>query len=156
MQYNQPDLLTDELLKENVIPRKKLLPLWIRIFAWIFLVTGAFVPIVLVLGLLGNDVQLALYGLETVEPFSSIGLIISTLFMIKAVTAFGLLTGKDWAIKIGLADAIAGIAICTFLMFYPVVNSNATFSLRLELVALIPYLLKLLKIKAQWEMAVGI
>jgi hypothetical protein len=156
MQDNQPDLLTDELIKENVIPRKKLLPLWIKIFAWIFLVIGAFVPVVLVLGLLGNNVQLALYGLETVEPFSSIGLIISTLFIIKAFTAFGLLTGKDWAIKIGLADAIAGIVLCTLLMLYPIVNSNVAFMLRLELVALIPYLFKLLKIKAPWETTAGI
>ena len=36
-------------------------------------------------------------------------------------------------------------------MLYPIINSEANFSLRLELVALIPYLLKLMKIKTEWE-----
>src|SRR5215217_1416077 len=147
MQENQTDLLTDELLQYNAIPRKKLLPLWIKIFTWIFLVISAFVPIVSVLGLMGYSTQLALYGLETNEPFSSIGIIITTVFIIKGITAFGLLKEKDWAVQIGIVDAIIGIIICTLVMLYPIINSDAKFSLRLELVALIPYLLKLLKIK---------
>lgn len=151
MQQNQTDLLTDDLILENRIPRKKMLPLWIKIFTWIFLVISAFVPIVLILGLLGYNAQLSIYGLETDEPFSLIGIIITALFIIKGITAFGLLKEKDWAIKIGIADAIIGIAVCTFVTLYPLINSDAKFSGRLELVALIPYLLKLLKIKTQWE-----
>ena len=156
MQENQTDLLTDELNLENGIPRKKLLPLWIKIFTWIFLVISAFAPIVLILGVMGYKVQLALYGLETDEAFSSTGIIITAIFIIKGIVAFGLLKEKDWAIKIGIADAIIGIAICTLMMLYPIINSDAKFSLRLELVALIPYLLKLLKIKIQWETFVKI
>src|SRR3954463_2669454 len=156
MQESQTDFLTDELVQHNAIPRKKLLPLWIKIFAWIFLVLSAFVPIVLVLRLTGYNAQLALYGLETNEPFSSLGIIIATVFAIKGVAAFGLLKEKDWAIKIGIVDATIGITICTLVMLYPIINSDAKFSLRLELVALIPYLLKLMKIKNQWETFVRI
>jgi hypothetical protein len=156
MQESQTDFLTDELVQHNAIPRKKLLPLWIKIFAWIFLVLTAFVPIVFVLRLTGYNAQLALYGLETNEPFSSLGIIIATVFVIKGVAAFGLLKEKDWAIKIGIVDATIGIAICTLVMLYPIINSDAKFSLRLELVALIPYLLKLMKIKNQWETFVRI
>jgi hypothetical protein len=156
MQESQTDFLTDELVQHNTIPRKKLLPLWIKIFAWIFLVLGAFVPIVLVLRLTGYNAQLALYGLETNEPFSSLGIIIATVFAIKGVAAFGLLKEKDWAIKIGIVDATIGITICTLVMLYPIINSDAKFSLRLELVALIPYLLRLMKIKNQWETFVRI
>ena len=151
MQENQIVVLTDELLQENGTPRKKMLPLWIKIFTWIFLIFSAFVPIVFVLGLLGYNAELALYGLETNEVFSPIGIIIATVFVIKGITAFGLLKEEDWAIKIGIVDAIIGIVICTLVMLYPIVNSNAKFSLRIELIALIPYLLKLLKIKTQWE-----
>ena len=42
MQENQTDLLTDELIQENGIPRKKMLPVWIKIFTWIFLVISVF------------------------------------------------------------------------------------------------------------------
>ncbi len=156
MQENQPDLLTNELIQENGIPRKKMLPLWIKIFTWIFLVISAFAPIVFVLGLLGYNAQLALYGLETNEPLSSIGILITTIFIIKGITAFGLLKEKDWAIKVGIVDAIIGIIICTLVMLYPIINSDAKFSLRLELAALFPYLIKLFKIKTQWETFVKI
>ena len=142
-------MLTHELIQYNAIPRKKLLPLWIKIFTWIFLVMSAFVPIDL--GLIGYNAQLALYGLETEEPFSSTGIIIISVFIIKGITAFGFLKEKDWAIKIAIVDAIIGIVLCMLIMLYPIINSDATFSLRLELVALIPYLLKLLKIKTPWE-----
>ena len=151
MQENQTDLLTDELMQTTGVSRKKLLPLWIKIFTWIFLIISAFVPIVFVLGLMGYSAQLGLYGLETNEPLSSIGIIITVIFIVKGITAFGLLKEKDWAIKIGIVDATIGIAMCTFVMLYPIINSDTKFSLRLELVALIPYLLKLLKIKTQWE-----
>jgi hypothetical protein len=156
MQENLTDLLTDELIQENGIPRKRILPLWIKIFMWIFLIIGAFAPIIFVLGLTGFNAQLALYGLETNEPLSLLGIIITALFIIKGITAFSLLKEKDWAIKIGILDAILGILICTLLMLYPIINSDFKFSLRLELVALIPYLLKLLKIKTQWETFVKI
>ena len=156
MQENQTDLLTDELVQENGIPRKRMLPLWIKIFTWIFLIISAFAPIVFVIGLMGFNAQLALYGLETNEPLSLTGIIITALFIIKGITAFGLLKEKDWAIKIGIVDAILGIVICTLVMLYPIINSDFKFSLRLELVALIPYLLTLLKIKTQWETFVKI
>ena len=156
MQENQIDLLTDELIQINGIPRKKLLPLWIKVFTWIFLVFSAFVPIIIILGILGYRAQLALYGLETNEPFSFIGIAITLLFIIKGITSFGLLKEKGWAIKTGIVDAIIGITICSFIMLYPIINSEATFSLRPELIALIPYLLKFLKIKTEWKNFVAI
>lgn len=151
MPGNQTDLLTDEILELNLIPRKKLLPLWIKIFAWIFLIFSAFAPVMIVFGILGYRTQLALYGLETNQPLSVIGITIISLFIIKGITAFGLLKEKYWAIKLGIVDAIIGITICTAMMFYPIINSEAAFSLRLELIALIPYLLKFQKIKNEWE-----
>ena len=156
MQETQTDLLADQLIQVNGMPRKKMLPLWIKIFSWIFLIISAFVPIVFILGIMGYNVQLAVYGLETNEAFSKIGITILAIFIIKGITAFGLLKEKDWAIKAGIVDAIIGIIICTFLMLYPIINSDAKFSLRLELVALIPYLIKLLKIKTEWEIFVKI
>ena len=151
MQDNQTDLLIDEQIHLNGASRKKLLPIWIKVFMWFFLITGTIMPVVFLIGVFGHNAELSFYGLETNEPFSAIGILITSVFVIKGVTAFGLLKETDWAIKIGIADAIIGITICTISMIYPFINAEFKFALRLELIALIPYLLTFLKIKTEWE-----
>ena len=55
--------------------RRDLIPLWIKVFIWIFLVFGCFVPVGIVLGFLGLSFDLSLYGLETTQPFTVTGII---------------------------------------------------------------------------------
>ena len=97
--------------------------------------------------------EINLYGFETSEPISVIGISMTLIFLFKALTAYSLLREKNWAITLGITDAIIGLALCSFAMLYPLLNSNSgvSFTFRLELVLLIPYLLKLLKIKPDWE-----
>lgn len=147
---NQQDLIADEINIEQV-RRIQLIPLWIKIFAWIFLVFGAFAVIVFAIGIMGGSASLSLYGLSTNEPLSIIGIFITACFMLKGIVAFGLIKEKDWAIKLGIADAIIGIAACAFTIIYPFFLNEIQFTFRLELIALIPYLVKLLRIKTQWE-----
>ncbi len=64
----------------------------------------------------------------------------------------GLLRQQDWAVKLGIADALLGIGVCTAVMLYQIFNAYP-FDLRLELAALIPYLVSLLKIKDGWQLA---
>ena len=76
------------------------------------------------------------------------------LFLLKAIVAYGLWTEQDWAINIGILDTIIGILVCSFVMFiYPLINSASVFfqNIRLELLLLIPFLLKLLKIRVEWS-----
>jgi len=61
----QEQLLLEPLLNENKVRRRNLLPLWMKVFVWIFMVMGAIAPICLLASLSGGSVQLALYGLET-------------------------------------------------------------------------------------------
>lgn len=150
--------MTNEILDEplnNLNGRRRdLLPLWIKIFLWIFMITGIIVPVGIVIGLLGMEMNLSLYGMETVEPLSLIGLFISLLFAIKGLVSFGLWTGKDWALNLAIVDAVLGIGICIAVMFilpFAAENSGFKFTLRLELVALIPYLVKMHKLKPEWE-----
>ena len=150
MENNSADFLTDSFINEGRIPRKKLLPLWIKIFAWIFLIIGLLMPIILVLGIIMHSFATALYGIGSNTLYSSAGIFIVVLFMFKAVTAFGLLKQKDWAIKVGITDAIMGIIICLGVMFYEI-TQHTQFMFRLELIALIPYLLKLKNVKHNWE-----
>lgn len=146
------DLLLETLVAESK-RRRALLPAWIKVFTWIFMIMGAFVPIVFLMGLFGSNAQLALYGLETNNPLSPLGLFIAMLFLLKGFTALSLWTEKDWAVKLGIAEAILGIAICCAVMFLiPILNQDSgfRFNFRLELALLIPYLLKLQKIKSSW------
>lgn len=149
----QDDILTLDALQINPKKRKELLPLWIKIFTWIFLAFGLIAPVGLIFGLLGYSFQISLYGLQTDEPLSLIGICLIILFLLKGIIAFGLLREKDWAVTSAITDAIAGIAICIFVMIYPAImpTTGVSMNLRLELVALIPYLLKMKKIKPEWE-----
>jgi|SRR5664279_1273731 len=153
LQNKEEDLLTDIVQQLTAVKRKKLLPWWIKVFMWIFLVFGIFAPVGIIFALLGYGFQLGLYGLDTNQPLSIIGISVILLFLIKGVTSYGLLKETDWAIAIGIIDAIIGMAICVAMMLIPflVPGSNLKFSFRLELLFLIPYLVRLLKIKSAWE-----
>jgi hypothetical protein len=69
------------------------------------------------------------------------------------MVAYSLWTEKNRAISLGIVDALVGIVICLYSMaIAPFVNNqpNFIFNFRLELVALIPYLIKLRKIRPHW------
>ncbi len=155
METNSPDVLTDLFLNETIIPRKQLLPVWIKIFGWFFLIAGITTPVFITLGLITHSYGGTIYGIEADSIYSVEGVAIALIFLYKGIVAFGLLKQKDWAILTGIADAVLGIVICCAVMIYSVIYSYG-FSFRLELAALIPYLLKLMKIKSQWETSSGL
>ncbi len=133
--------------------RRDLLPRWIRVCVWIFLVLGLLAPIALLLGLFGFHFDLALYGLETNEPLSSLGLLLIFLFGFKGIVAFGLWKERTWAVSLAMLDAILGIVLCAIVMLYPEVFERVvapSFNFRLELLLLIPYLLKMNAIRRTW------
>jgi len=155
---NQTDLLTDDVLQLNLKERKELLPWWVKIFSWMFIVFGAFVPVGILFGILRDNFLLSLYGLSTNEPFSWMGLFISLLYLEKGITGFGLIFERDWAVILAIFDALLGIGVCALMLVLPFFmnrGSGFEFSFRLELVFLIPYLLKMQSIKNEWETAAG-
>lgn len=149
---DEPEILDSNLASEKVTTRRQLLPWWIKVFVWIFMIFGVLVPLGLISGILGFPLQLALYGLETTEPLSMTGLVVTGLFLFKGIVAFALWMEKEWAVTAGQADAIIGIAVCIFVMlFYPFINGHVfKLNIRLELILLIPYLIKLNRIKSVW------
>ena len=147
---SQQDLLTEDFLNENLLKRSALIPTWMKVFSWIFIVLAAIAPLVFIAGLLGFTSEISLYGLESSSSTSVTGICLIILFVVKGITAFGLIKEKDWAIKSGIADAITGMAICLGVMIYQAVYFSSL-SFRLELVALIPYFIKLRAIKNPWE-----
>lgn len=158
MEQSQPDLLTESFLQLNTTKRKELLPWWVKTFCWIFLIFGVIALPAIIFGILGYKFQLNIYGLETSEPMSLIGISIGAIFLFKGITAYSLLAQKKWAIIFGVVDSITGIAICTILVLYSFLNpgSHQNFGFRIEILLLIPYLIKMIKIKSLWENSINI
>jgi hypothetical protein len=70
----------------------------------------------------------------------------------KGFAAYSLWFEKANAISIGKIDAVLGVVICIVSMFVlPFVTSDGHFSLRLEIILLIPYYRKLDKIEYEWD-----
>ena len=137
---------------ESLLPRKrrKLIPIWIKVFIWIFMLLGAFVPVnILTFGLSAGS--WSLYGLEAEGALSIRGMMVCLLFLFKGITALGLWNENDWAIQFGIIDAILGIIICAAVTISPIFNHQLVFSFRLELIPLVFYLMWLLKTKVAWE-----
>jgi hypothetical protein len=149
----EEQLVLESLVKENIIQRRKLLPIWIKIFIWIFIVFGALGVLGFIAGLFSVRFEASLYGLETDNPLSAVGLFICFLFVFKGIVSVDLWTEKDWAVDMGIADAILGIAVCVMVMIMSFANSDSHFAFRLELVLLIPFLIKLWNIRTTWKKA---
>lgn len=150
---NQTDLLDGDLLHLAIKTRKKLVPLWIKIFSWIFIVFSFLVPVAILFAIMGSNFSMSLYALETNDPFSITGICLILVYIFKGIVAYNILKEKDLAIKLAIIDAVAGIFICVLVMLLPdlLPEGNGNFSFRLELLFLIPYLVKMLKIKPEWE-----
>lgn len=146
------ELIIDADLTENKTRRRKLLPWWIKTFCWLFMLYGALILVCLILGIIGMQPNMAIYGFETTFPFSPSGLIIECVGILKGFTAYALWFEKDYAIKLGKVDALIGIALTlTTMLLIPIFSPGINFQFRLELLLLIPYLLRLNKIEKAWN-----
>jgi glucan phosphoethanolaminetransferase (alkaline phosphatase superfamily) len=141
-----------EEFEDKKIERRKLLPLWIKIFCWIFMIFGVLSIVVLIFGAFGNAADISFYGFETNQPLSLMGLSIITVMALKGFAAYALWFEKDYAIKLGKIDALLGIVLCLISMFVvQFYEENVGIRMRLELILLIPYFRKLSKIQEQWQ-----
>lgn len=131
--------------------RKKLIPLWIKIFGWLFIIMGAAIPLLpLVTSLLKQPATYEIFGLSYVgSPFHPMALLISAIILSLSISAYGLLFGKPWGLKACLITGYGGVFICLATMVYSLVALSAL-TIRLEPLVQIPYLLKLQKLKSLW------
>jgi len=147
-------IIADQLddLEHLLLPRRRtLLTWWLKVFSYIFLFSG-FLTVILYPTefLLRTNFAFSLYGLESQDRTSFLMLIIVALFILKGVASYGLLFEKDWAIEVALADAVAGIAACMFVVGIYLLRSGSM-NFRIELILLIIYLVKLLKMRDAWK-----
>ena len=139
-------------VKNNFARRRSLLPVWIKIFIWIFLIRGSVATVLLMAGLFLNKVDLSLYGITATHPYTLTGFLLCILLIYKGIVAYGLWFEQKWAPQAAVIDAITGIAVCIIMMgVIPFTVPNINFTIRLELIPLYFYLQKMKKIRKTWE-----
>jgi hypothetical protein len=106
----------------------------------------------LITNLFFSTVDLSLYGFSTNTAYSITGIFIIAIMILKGFAAFSLWFEKPNAISIGKIDAICGVVICVASMFVlPFTSGDGHIQLRLEILLLIPYYIKLNKIEYEWD-----
>ncbi|MTH14499.1 hypothetical protein [Flavobacterium sp. LC2016-01] len=141
----------DEFEKTGII-RRKLLPWWIKTFCWIFMILSVCGLGTLIGSAFSNNVHLSLYGFETNTAYSGVGIFLIAVMTFKGYAAYLLWFEKANAISIAKIDAIIGVVICIASMFVlPFTTGDGHIPIRLELLLLIPYFIKINKIEYEWD-----
>lgn len=134
------------------IIRRELLPWWIKIFCWLFMIMSFCAIGAVVTNLFMPTVDLSLYGFSSNTAFSGIGIFIIVTILIKGFAAYSLWFEKDNAILVGKIDAIYGFLICLFSMFIlPFFVESNHIQIRLEIILIILFYIKLNKIEYEWD-----
>ncbi len=159
------NLLSQRQSENAILRRRDLLPIWIKIFIWIFLIYAILLPMTWALGILGigsnvpmnfdlsTGFNASLYGLATTQPLSLVAISILVLYLFKGIVAFGLWTEKDWAVNFAIVDAITGLLVCGFVMIIlPFFSDPISFKvLVFDLILLILYLRQMRMIRREWS-----
>jgi len=116
------------------------------------MIFGAISIPIFILGLSGFNFELELYGYTAHRALSTIGVFLFLLYLFKGVVSYSLWFEKVWAVNLGIIDAIIGILTCIIGManiplFHGNLDSNR---FRFEIIFLIPYLIKLTRIRRLW------
>jgi len=140
----------DEFENVQRIKRRDLLPIWIKIFCWIFMVGGVAACIIVALSVFGIYASLEFFGFTAANGVVSM-LIAFSAFIFNGVAAFLLWTEHDAAINVAKLSAYYGILLCLIATFLSLSSGN--FMIRLEFIPLGFFLAKLNKIEYDWANA---
>jgi hypothetical protein len=128
--------------------RRELLPLWIKLFSWMFLALGGIGLIWLVLGwAIEKETEFAAFGLEASGlPYDAVPFLVTLLLVAHGAAAYGLLSARSWGVIAGLIVASAGVSVCLVTM-----AQQGGMPFRGELILEVPFVWKLLRIRREWE-----
>jgi hypothetical protein len=129
--------------------RRDLLPWWIKIFCWLFMLAACVVPIGIAARIMHYPCDFEVFGIGSHDPFSAQGVIAMSIFLFTGLTALFLWMEKPWAVLLAKINAIVNIVICIGVMGY--FMSHGNFNIRLELIPLGIYLYKLSNIQYNWN-----
>lgn len=130
--------------------RRRLVPLWIRIFGGVILLFGAAVPVLLVVAwVTGAPVTVSFLGLDHHgSPGHPVALLVLALTLSHAVAAYGLLAGQPWGVRACMAVTFLGVVACLGGMAYSLFQGQV--NVRLELVVQALFLRRLALMRPLW------
>lgn len=138
-----------QTLKRN--PRYLLLPAWIRVFSWIFLVLGLFTLPLFVFSVFDDvPANFSLFGIDyegSMRRPTPIAL--AACFTFLGYAGFTLLWGKKEGRVVGLAAGYLGVALVIISTLIACLNGRKT--IRLELILQIPYIVALHRRRNSWN-----
>lgn len=122
-----------DLKNRSLKRRRELLPLWIKVFIWIFFLATFVSILILAFGVFLEKTDLSIYGLTTDKIYSPIGISVCTIYICKGWVSYGLWFEKDWGPTAGKIDAILGFGVCIFVMLILPFLTEPHLNLRLEI-----------------------
>ena len=131
----------------STIRRRSLLPWWIKFFCWLFMFTFVLAIIRVILFFFDINSEFEFYGLNANESVVNL-IIVFIVFVVHGITSYSLWFEKRYAIVLAQVNAIFGILISIMSMVIGYLNEHTT--LRLELILLVAFFIKLNKIKQNW------
>ena len=128
--------------------RKEILPKWIRLFSWFYLI---YVPILLLSDLIiENDYGYRAFGLvSNGSEFNLTVLLILSVLTLAVIVSYGILWGKSWAIKVGIIYSLIALIMSFSSIYLNIVSGVTQYSL--EPLLLLPFLIILIKKRKNWE-----
>lgn len=131
--------------------RRNLLPTWVQVFCWLFLVAGTLAPTVLIARFFYSaPMHFALFGWEHEgSPFDPYSLLILGYFVASGIAAYGLLRGKLWGWAAGATLGSIGLALSLASLAHAR-QAEGGFYFSLEPLLQIPFLYVLWRIRAAW------
>jgi hypothetical protein len=151
--YHPPesDLDIELPIADIVRYRKQLVPKWIKFFGWIFIILGVVAPLSYLASFSdGANSNFSLLGLEARGgEMTPMTLFTIALFISFGLSAYGLLFGRDWGMSACLATGYVGLVITVLVTIAGFASGMLT--VRLEPLIQVPYLIKLHKIKPDWN-----
>ena len=131
--------------------RWKLLPRWIRVFSWFFLLALVAIPVLHVAGIFyKGPMSFMIFGFNhSGAPSDPPALAIQAVLGLLGVAAFGLLWGKPWGLNAGVAAGVLGlgaVAVSTVLAW-----SSGRFVLQFEPFFQVPFLIALARRRPAWD-----
>jgi hypothetical protein len=132
--------------------RKLLVPLWIKVFGWFFITGGPAVIIgAIAFPLLGIQPAYEMHGVSFVgSPFHPTALLMSSIIILEAIAAYGLLFGRTWGLKACFVMGYLGLTLDVASTLYSIFVVG-DFSIQLGIPVYILYLMRLHKISPRWK-----
>ncbi len=130
--------------------RKALIPKWIKVFGWMFITFGLIIPVFSVVSIFADyNITIAFLGLEAQSGYLSQDLLlVNVVAVFFGASAYGLIFGKIWGLNCCLITGYSSLifGICSMAMIF----INGGYSIHLEPIVEIIFLIKLHKIRAHW------